>query len=169
MSRHKPMPWHGPPLKSILVEGFAWALRIGLASVFLYAGVIKASASEGFLATLAPYTFVPDALHAPISIFLPWVEVILAILLLVPSTTRPAAFFLGVLCLVFIAVIGWALSEDIIVSCSCFGEDDEPPSAGKMWITILRDLLLAAVAFALAAWPRYRPSNSSLPTPKSDR
>ena len=49
------------------------------------------------------------------------------------------------LCILFATVLGWALANEIIVSCSCFGETEEP-SALKMLISLVRDLLLAAGA-----------------------
>ncbi len=46
-------------------------------------------------------------------------------------------FVEGLLCLLFIAVLGWALANGIIVSCACFGQD-ETPSAAKMAMSLIR-------------------------------
>lgn len=127
---------------------FSWVLRVILAAVFLFAGIVKSTASEQFLVALAPFTFVPEALLFPLSFWLPIAEVLIGLLLLIPHTHRLGAALALALLLVFVAVLAWALSQGIIVSCSCFGEDDEP-SAWKMMVTILRDLVLAAMALWL--------------------
>jgi uncharacterized membrane protein YphA (DoxX/SURF4 family) len=126
----------------------SWALRIVLAAIFLYAGVFKATASEQFLVALVPFTFLPATLLLPVSLLLPVIEILAGLLLLLPRTHRLGAALALALLLIFIGVLGWALSQGIIVSCSCFGEDDEP-SAWKMIIAILRDLVLAAMALWL--------------------
>jgi hypothetical protein len=67
-----------------------------------------------------------------------------------PGTSIPAlgaSLILG-LCIIFAIALGWALANGIIVSCSCFGDDDEP-SATKMGIALLRDLVLAGLAISL--------------------
>jgi len=153
VNKKQPLPPDSPKATAILRCGLIWVLRATLAAVFLYAGLIKASASGQFLVNLAPYTFLPEHLLEPISLGLPWLEVLLGVSLLIPTTSRTSAALIGLLCLGFIMVIGWALSEDIIVSCSCFGEEDEPPSAHKMQLAILRDVVLGLIAFALAFIP----------------
>lgn len=126
----------------------SWTLRIVLAAIFLYAGIVKSTASEQFLIALAPFTFLPEALLVPISFWLPVAEVLIGLLLLIPPTHKLGAGLALALLLIFIAVLAWALSQGIIVSCSCFGEDDAP-SAWKMVVAIFRDLLLAAAALWL--------------------
>lgn len=129
-------------------EALAWVVRLFLAAVFLYAGIIKSTASEQFLVALAPFTFLPEVLLQPISQWLPVIEVLVGLLILIPRTHRLGAALAMALLLVFMGVLAWALSQGIIVSCSCFGED-EAPSAWKMVITMIRDLLLAAAALWL--------------------
>jgi hypothetical protein len=45
-------------------------------------------------------------------------------------------------------VLSWALANGIIVSCSCFGQDDQP-SAMKMMLALGRDLFLAGLALVV--------------------
>ncbi|MEX1119543.1 MAG: MauE/DoxX family redox-associated membrane protein [Terrimicrobiaceae bacterium] len=126
----------------------SWVVRIVLAAVFLYAGIIKSTASEQFLVALAPFTFFPEPLLLPLSTWLPLGEILVGLLILIPKTHRLGAGLALGLLVVFMGVLGWALSQGIIVSCSCFGEDDAP-SAWKMVLAILRDLFLAVAALWL--------------------
>jgi uncharacterized membrane protein YphA (DoxX/SURF4 family) len=123
----------------------AWIARIVLGGIFLYAGIIKAGASEQFLLSLLPFTFVPEVVLRPVAVLLPWLEIAGGVLVLLPWSMRVGAGLLLGLLLGFILVLAWALKENIIVSCSCFGED-EAPSAWKMILAISRDVLLAGAA-----------------------
>jgi hypothetical protein len=66
--------------------------------------------------------------------------------------------------IIFGIVLGWALANGIIVSCSCFGEDDGP-SAVKMVIALVRDLVLAGVALSLLVLDRKLASASGVRRP----
>lgn len=120
-------------------------LRILLAAVFLTAGLLKASASNQFAVTLIPFTIIPATLLPIVAFGLPVIEILAGLLLLIGPTQRVGAVLVLVLSLGFILIIGWALANGIIVACSCFGRD-EAPSALKMILTLVRDLLLLAGA-----------------------
>lgn len=120
-------------------------LRVVLGGLFLYAGLIKASASAQFALALVPFTFVPSAWLGVLAFVILIAEVVAGILILLPWTQRLGALMILMLCVIFMIALGWALSNDIIVSCSCFGED-ETPSAAKMMVALGRDVLIAAGA-----------------------
>lgn len=125
-----------------------WAARGALGLIFLYAGLIKAGASEQFLIALMPFTFLPPGSLLVVALVLPWVEIAAGGAMFFPRVWRAAAAVLGILSLVFAGVLLWALASGIIVSCGCFGTDDEP-SAAKMLLAAVRDILLAAIAARL--------------------
>jgi uncharacterized membrane protein YphA (DoxX/SURF4 family) len=124
------------------------ALRVILASIFLHSGLIKASSSAQFAIALAPFTFLPETWIRPLSILLPLCEIVGGLLILVSPTKHIGAGVILVLCILFATVLGWALANGIIVSCSCFGQDDKP-SALKMALALGRDLFLAGLAFVI--------------------
>lgn len=124
------------------------ATRIVLAGVFLYAGIIKASASAHFAVTLMPFTILPQDWIGLIAFTLPLVEILAAILLLIPRTSPYGAALVLLLSVAFISLLGWALHNEIIVACGCFGQD-ETPSAEKMQMAMERDVVLGAVAMAV--------------------
>jgi putative oxidoreductase len=136
-------PWRG--LSSPGRSGLILLLRILVAAVFLYAGVIKASASTQFALTLIPFTIIPIVWLPTIAWLLPILEILAGLLLLIGPTQRVGAGLVVLLCVGFFVVIGWALGNGIIVSCSCFGRD-ESPSAIKMALSLGRDVLLATAA-----------------------
>ena len=124
------------------------ALRVILAGVFLYSGLIKASASAQFAIALAPFTLVPETWIRPLSILLPLSEIAAGLLILVSPTKHIGAGLIFLLCVLFAMVLSWALANGIVVSCSCFGQDDQP-SAMKMMLALGRDLCLAGLALVV--------------------
>jgi uncharacterized membrane protein YphA (DoxX/SURF4 family) len=146
------------------VKRAALAIRLLLAGIFISSGLIKASTSAPFAIALAPFTFVPETWLSPLSVLLPLCEVAGGVLVLTPRTRRLGAGLILGLCIIFATVLGWALANGIIVSCSCFGEDDEP-SAIKMAIALGRDLLLAALALSLLVLDRKLAGASGLQIP----
>jgi uncharacterized membrane protein YphA (DoxX/SURF4 family) len=124
------------------------AIRLFLAVIFFYSGLVKASGSAQFAIALAPFAMVPDTWIHPLSVLLPFVEIAGGALILVPRTERIGALLLLALCLVFITALGWALANGIIVDCSCFGQEQRP-SAAKMTLALLRDIFLAVLALVV--------------------
>ena len=130
-------------------------LRIILGITFLYAGIVKASASQAFAIALLPFTFIDTTWTGPLAMGLAWMEILAGVLVLTPKIHEAGAAMIAGLCAVFIAVLSWALWNGYIVSCGCFGED-MAPSVGKMLLAIGRDILLLAAAVAIIALPRLR-------------
>lgn len=131
--RHQILPW------SVALT------RVFLGGIFLYAGIVKASASEAFALALVPFTILPDSWIGAFAILLAWTEIAAGVLILLPRIHRVGSALILLLALLFIGVLTWALSNDIIVSCGCFGSD-ETPSAAAMQTAILRDLGIACAA-----------------------
>ncbi|NDG70371.1 MAG: DoxX family membrane protein [Proteobacteria bacterium] len=128
-------------------------LRLALAGLFFYAGVVKAGASQEFAIALLPFTLVPPEWTMPLALSLAWIEILAAILLLLPRIFPLGAALVCALCVLFISVLSWALWNGIVVSCGCFGADNSP-SAWKMLLAIGRDILLLAAASAILVLPR---------------
>jgi putative oxidoreductase len=126
----------------------AFAVRLFLAGVFLYSGLIKASASAQFAIALAPFTLIPENWLRPLSISLPFAEIAAGLLIMMPRTKGLGAFLIAGLCILFITALSWAMVNGIVVSCSCFGEDEQP-SLAKMTLSLLRDIVLAALALII--------------------
>jgi hypothetical protein len=55
-----------------------------------------------------------------------------------------------ILCGVFALALGSALVRGLQVDCGCFGGG--PPTVWKTWLSLVRDLLLAAATLPLYRW-----------------
>ena len=121
-----------------------------LSAVLLTSGVAKlrdARATQDAFVALRVPTVVPAG---PSAAALPWVEIVLAVLLLVsPAAVAwlPAAAVL-LLMLAYTALIARALRFDEPVSCSCFGSIGHHEVGPQ---TLSRNVLLS-VLDALALW-----------------
>jgi uncharacterized membrane protein YphA (DoxX/SURF4 family) len=96
--------------------------RLGLAYVFLAAGVLKGLDPEGFASEVAQYGLLPGALVIPFAYVMIPIEVAVGAALLLnfrPALTLSAA---TALMLIFIGAIGYALATDQpLEGCGCFG------------------------------------------------
>lgn len=125
-----------------------WIARIVrwiLAGVFLYAGIIKAGASEQFALAILPFTFVPPDWTGALAVALAVAEILAGVLLLLPRVHLVGSALVIGLCVAFIGALGWALANGIVVDCGCFGRD-ESPSAAKMVVAMLRDVVIIVAA-----------------------
>lgn len=126
--------------------------RLLLAAVFFYAGVVKLGTSEQFAVTIAQFYILPKSWIGVFAGGLPWLEIVVGILLLVPRTSRAGAFAAAVLLVIFIAALTWGWSQGFTFGCGCFGDgEDEPVSAHQIPYAIARDVALLALTLLLAA------------------
>lgn len=126
-------------------------IRLVLAGIFLYSGLVKAGASEEFALALVPFTIIPATWIGTFALVLTWLELAVGLSLLVPRIYPAGAAAVVVLSLIFIGALTWALWNGIIVDCGCFGRD-EAPSAFKMVLAIVRDVLIGGGALAVIFW-----------------
>jgi hypothetical protein len=113
------------------------------------------------------YRLLPEpAVHA-VAWGLPFVELVVAVLLLAGLATRPAAIAAGVLLAVYAAAIASAWARGLRIDCGCFSAGGADPSvSGTRYAgEIVRDLGLLLAA-GLLAW---RPASNLALFPEPDR
>ncbi len=144
--------------------GRAWggwvtlAARLVLGAVWVYAGWAKIADPDAARRAVRAYELFPEALVKPIAWGLPFVELALAVLLIVGFATRPAAVASAVLLAGFIGMIAWAWARGLSIDCGCFGGGGYDPGAdGARYASeIGRDLLLLGLAVLVAVGPQSR-------------
>ena len=128
--------------------------RTGAGENFLLAAVPKIIKPHDFAVAVFRYQLLPDAAINLAAIFLPWIELIAAIAILVPRTRGGAAAILAALLAVFTAAIAINLVRGINISCGCFTLDADAGPIG--WEEVARDLVFLALA-GIVLWDRLRP------------
>ena len=99
----------------------ALGARLALAVVWAWAGVAKIADPDAATRAVRAYELFPEALVKPIAWGLPFVELGLALLLLLGLAYRPAAWVSAVLFVAFIVMIGSAWARGLSIDCGCFG------------------------------------------------
>lgn len=123
----------------------ALVLRLGLCSVFFYAGLEKWGDAKVFIEQIANYQFLPE-LAPYAALLLPPVEIVAAIaVLFAPRLWRKAgaALMLGML-LFFTVAMARAWSLGINIECGCFGKGS--PTIGPLSFMRNAGLMIAAAA-----------------------
>lgn len=121
----------------------SWAqiiVRVILAGLFIYVGLIKLIQPDTFLSDIESYRMMPYSLAWLVSFYLPPLEIICGIGLLLPKFRKPSALVLLLLMLVFVLAISVAWIRGLNISCGCFGTSTD--EVNYLWL-IVRDLLIA--------------------------
>ena len=111
-----------------MVKSFFWrivALIIG--GIFIYAGVIKALDPVAFANDIDNYKILPWQLAVRLAFYLPWLEMLCGLALILRFFYRGGLFILTGLTFVFIAASVVAKVRGLDITCGCFGH------ASKNW------------------------------------
>jgi uncharacterized membrane protein YphA (DoxX/SURF4 family) len=133
--------------------------RLTLGGVLLVAGGLKVLKPTESANAVAAYKLLPTNVAHLVGYALPWLEVALAVLLIVGLMVRPAAVLSGLIMIVFIGAIASVWARGMLIDCGCFGGGGEidPSLAAQVhrtyFIEIMRDLGLALTALYLYFFP----------------
>ena len=119
------------------------SLMVGLilAGLFAYAGGIKMIHPDKFLADVESYRMMPYELAWLVSLYLPPLELVSGLALLVPMLRKVTAGLLLLLMGLFVIAIAVAWTRGLDISCGCFGSSKM--DTNYVWL-IFRDLLIIA-------------------------
>lgn len=145
----------GTPGRDRLWDAAGLLARFGLAAVWLFAGIPKALDPRETTVAVRAYQVLPDGLVPVVAGVLPFLEIALALLLILGLATRLAAVLSVALLVIFIAGVVQAAARGLTIDCGCFGGGGEV-SAGQTEYTweIVRDVLFAGLAAYLVVRPR---------------
>jgi uncharacterized membrane protein YphA (DoxX/SURF4 family) len=134
----------------------ALGTRLVLAVVFAYAGWAKASDLAGSGRAVNAYQLMPFGVAKAVGAALPFVELAVAVLLLVGLATRVAAAAATALLTVFLIGIASVWARGLSIDCGCFGGGGAlaPGQHPNYFWDLVRDLVLLALAVFLFLTPR---------------
>ncbi len=116
------------------------AVSLGLAAVFIYAGVEKMRDPLQFADSIAAFGMMPAAFISLSAMSLPPFEIGCGILLLWPRTRRVGALAVALLSVMFFAALLSALLRGLTLDCGCFGIG--APSRPRMWVELGLNIVL---------------------------
>jgi len=115
----------GQEMKSLratkILHRISMFIRIVLSFLFIFAGATKAYDPSEFAREIARYQLVPWTVSVLGAIYLPWLEMLTGILLLLKRFERGALLIVTVLLLVFSGALASAMVRGLNIDCGCFG------------------------------------------------
>ena len=134
-------------LKRIIEAPWTYrVIRFILGSIFIYAGFIKLIDPKAFAQTISQYDIVPAFLLAPFAIGLPALEFLAGLGLIL--NIRGSLSVIFSLLVVFTAVLGYGILNDLNVDCGCFSPE-EITGRNNLRQAFYRDLFMIAGVFLL--------------------
>jgi len=95
--------------------------RFIMGGIFLVSGLAKISDPGRFILTLREFRLFPEVVVPFTAVWLPWLEFLLGLCLIVGILQRTSALMLACLNALFAAAIVSVISRGIDVDCGCFG------------------------------------------------
>jgi uncharacterized membrane protein YphA (DoxX/SURF4 family) len=140
--------------------GLTWlyhGLRLGLACIFIYAGLIKLLEPRTFAHAIAQYDLIPDGLLPLVAVGLPALELLAGLGLI--FEVRGSLTVIAILLLIFLVILGYAVWHNLDIDCGCFTAD-ELDAQHNVTTAFWRDLIMIGTALFLYWRRRNRPSQS---------
>jgi len=111
-----------PPRASApIAHRVTMVFRLVVGGMFLVSGLAKIADPVRFLLTLREFQLLPGALESFLAVYLPWLEFILGLCLVLGILHRTASLLIAGLNGAFIVAIGSVMVRGIEVDCGCFG------------------------------------------------
>jgi uncharacterized membrane protein YphA (DoxX/SURF4 family) len=128
--------------------------RLFLALVFIAAAMGKILDVPSFTKALDAYRLLPEWLLAPLGYFLPWLEFMIGLALLIRRWPGGAALLATGMMVLFILVLAVTMLRGIDIDCGCFAIISED-SLGQ---TLVRDLVFLLPCLILLT-SHFRPAS----------
>jgi uncharacterized membrane protein YphA (DoxX/SURF4 family) len=112
--------------------------RFILGGVFIYAAIHKIADPGSFADTLHNYQLFPNMFIHFLAIFVPWLEMVAGIFLVVGIFPKGSSFIISGMLVAFIIALSINLARGLDIDCGCF--DPQQGEHGSLWGTIIRDI-----------------------------
>ena len=124
-------------------------IRLVLGGVFIWAGLTKISDPSAFAQAVRAYHILPEAFVSPFAVFVPWIEVVAGVALVLGMWTQSSALICLMLLFSFEIALGVNIYRGADFSCGCFGLDG---SGNSLLFAMTLDffLLLGAAVLVFA-------------------
>ncbi len=110
------MPKKRKHLSRVLYHG----VRLILGVIFIYAGYDKILHPKAFAEVIYNYQMLPDGLINVTAIFLPWLEMLMGIFLIMGFWMPGTVIWCNTLLVVYIGALCFNLARGLDVNCGCF-------------------------------------------------
>jgi len=137
-------------------------VRLAMAGILIAAAIPKMTNSDESVVAVRAYRLVPDPLESFVGVALPYLELVLALVLLVGVFVRWSAVLWLVMMAAFVFGVIWAWAKGYNIDCGCFGGGgDVDPSEVNYPMHLLERAGFVVLGVFLLVFPR---TNFSLDT-----
>lgn len=138
--------------RALVVAG-RLAVRLVPAALLLWGGLVKALDRQSSILAVDAYDVLPEGMVRPVAAVLPWVEIGVAVLLVLGLFMRFAGIATAVLGGIFILGMAQAKARGLEIDCGCFGGGGAGDGVG--WWDLVRDaIFVLAPGIYLALHPQ---------------
>jgi putative oxidoreductase len=117
--------------------------RIALGALFVFSGAAKVYDPGEFASEVQKYNLLPWVPGVVLALYLPWLEILCGLLLVLKKFEKGALLLIIVLLIIFMVALASATLRGLNIDCGCFGKAFA--STGTM-IPLARNLVLIVVA-----------------------
>ena len=129
-----------------VIEGL---MRVVLTAALGIAGLSHVQNHYAHYTAVSAYRLLPPSAVTAVALYVPWLLVGLAVAIWSPRLRVVSGLVASVLLLAFVVVQGSAMWRGLAIDCGCFGVVHSETIGVR---SLLRTLILAAVAIALTWW-----------------
>ena len=138
-----------------------WSYRLirwAVALSFLIAGINKLFDPRSFMVVINDFGILPEVLSYPTAIFIPIIEIIAAILLILDR--KGGLSLISGMLVFFILLLSYAIWLGLDIDCGCFGASDpEFQVYSSLHTSLYRDIVILSGIVYLYVWRNYNKKN----------
>ncbi len=124
-----------------------YAVRLALGIIFIYASYDKILHPEAFARIVYNYQLLPDTLINITAIFLPWLEFVTGVVLIIGLWLPGAVVITNFLLVSYLGALLFNMARGLDINCGCFSSTFEE-STNQIW-PVFRDISLLFLSIYL--------------------
>ena len=134
-----------------MTSSLSFVFRIIIGGIFLISGLAKISDPIRFMLTLREFRLIPEIIVLSTAIYLPWLEFILGLFILVGIMHRTASLILSGIIVSFTLAIASVILRGFEIDCGCFGLLADMLKLPDMadYKAVIRNVILLGICFSI--------------------